>query len=64
MSGHFGKDIDPEACVRDISGYTSVWVPFVNVTLDYQLNYSTLGTPTLTRDVMYTRGAQLCYEYI
>ncbi|CZR69147.1 uncharacterized protein PAC_19047 [Phialocephala subalpina] len=58
------QDMDLEARLTDISGYTSVWEPFINVTLDYQLNYSTLGPLTPIRDVMYTRGTTLCYEYI
>jgi len=58
------QDIDLKTRVTDISGYTSVWELFVNVTLDYQLNYSTLGPLTRIRDVMYTKGSTLCYEYV
>lgn len=58
------QDIDLEARVVDVSGYTSVWAPFENLTLDYKLNYSTLGPLTPVRDVMYTKGKTLCYEYI
>lgn len=58
------QEIDLERRLIDVSGYTSVWEPFVNLTLDYQLNYSTLGPSTVLRDVMYTRGTKTCYEYV
>jgi tyrosinase len=58
------QDMDLEVRLRDISGYSSFFAPFVNVTLDYQLNYSTLAPPIAIRDVMNTRGTTLCYEYV
>jgi hypothetical protein len=56
--------MDLESRTTEISGYSSVWEPFENVTLDYQLNYSTLGPRTEIRDLMYTKRKVMCYEYI
>jgi tyrosinase len=56
--------LDAPKRLFEISGRSTVDPPFVNVTLDFQLDMGALAPPVPIRDVMDIGGDTLCIDYV
>ncbi|EAU87191.2 hypothetical protein CC1G_10470 [Coprinopsis cinerea okayama7 len=56
------QNADPEKRLFEISGNTTMWPPFVNTTLDYEMPFTTISKPIKIRDVMNTGSYPQCYS--
>ncbi|EAU89582.1 hypothetical protein CC1G_02471 [Coprinopsis cinerea okayama7 len=54
--------LDPNR-LTEVSGTTTAWPPYTNLTLDFLMPFTTLSPPVAIKDVMNTEAWPNCYRY-